>query len=116
MLRTHSTLPGILVLSEIYQPGWKAHVDDKLGSLVRANGIFRAVYVPKGSHRVEVTYWPDGLTLGITVTGITLLLLLLLVGIRIGVLWYRNREDKLNRTLIEAVENTASELESNHET
>ncbi len=47
---------GYLVLSESYLPGWVASIDGEPVSIVRANGLFMAVYVPSGNHRVRFEY------------------------------------------------------------
>ncbi len=60
--------PTYLVLVEGHDPGWRAKVDGVGTALFRANGLFRAVRVPAGSHRVELRYWPVGLTAGLVGT------------------------------------------------
>jgi hypothetical protein len=49
---------GYLVLTDAYTPGWVATVDGKQASLLRANGVFRAVSVPAGTHEVRLRYAP----------------------------------------------------------
>jgi hypothetical protein len=39
---------GLLVLSEVYYPGWQASVDGAPAALVRADGLLRGVPVPQG--------------------------------------------------------------------
>jgi uncharacterized membrane protein YfhO len=57
--------PGLLVLSEVYDPDWQVRVDERCADLVRVTGILRGVYLEDGQHRVTFAYWPSGLTLGI---------------------------------------------------
>ncbi len=47
---------GILCLSEIWYPDWKAYIDGQSVEVKQANGSFRAVEVPKGKHIVEMKY------------------------------------------------------------
>jgi hypothetical protein len=47
---------GLLVLSEIHYPCWKATVDGKPAPLVRADYALRAILVPAGSHSVRCYY------------------------------------------------------------
>jgi len=53
-----STEPGVLVLHDLYYPGWIAEVDGKPVPLLRANVLFRAVEVSEGHHRVVFSYAP----------------------------------------------------------
>jgi len=57
--------PGLLVLSEVAYPGWRAHVDGQAAPLFTANYILRAVPVPAGRHRVQLTYDPASYRVGL---------------------------------------------------
>jgi hypothetical protein len=67
-LRTTTDAAGLLVLSEVYDPGWRAYVDGKRVDLLRADFLFRAVPIPAGEHSVEVRYQPPSLRAGIAIT------------------------------------------------
>ena len=56
--------PGYAVLTEGYDPGWRATVDGLRAPVLRANLLFRAVAVPAGRHAVEMVYRPRGLLFG----------------------------------------------------
>jgi hypothetical protein len=56
--------PGWLVAVEAYDPGWQARVDGRATEVLPANALFRAVLVPAGRHRVEMSYRPPGLAAG----------------------------------------------------
>jgi hypothetical protein len=47
---------AILMLSDLYYPGWVARVDGTETPIARANTIMRAVMVPAGAHEVEFRY------------------------------------------------------------
>lgn len=59
---------GLLVLSEIHYPGWKATVDGDRAEVVRANYVLRAVCVPAGTREVGFTYHPPLLRPGLALT------------------------------------------------
>jgi hypothetical protein len=67
--------PGLLVLSDSFFPGWRAWVDDVETEILRANGLFRAVAVSAGSHRVRFEYRPASLRFGATLSAVSLGLL-----------------------------------------
>lgn len=50
--------PGHLVLTDRYSPDWEASVDGEPVPLLRANGVFRAVAVAAGTHRVRLQHRP----------------------------------------------------------
>ena len=49
---------SVLVLHDIYYPGWEAYVDGERRPILRANLLFRGVEVPPGRHRVEFRFRP----------------------------------------------------------
>ena len=61
------------VLTDTWYPGWKAFVDFKEAEIYRAYGVFRAVYVKPGLHKVTYSYEPLSFTLGIWVTFVSLI-------------------------------------------
>jgi hypothetical protein len=58
------TKPGLLVLGDVYYPGWQAFVDGRETTIYRANYVMRAVFVPEGEHVVEFYYRPLSLKIG----------------------------------------------------
>jgi hypothetical protein len=59
---------GILLLSEIHYPGWKASVDGAPQRIHRANWNQRAIPLKAGTHAVEVTYEPEPFRKGVWIT------------------------------------------------
>jgi hypothetical protein len=68
--------PGLLVLSEIFYPKWKAKVDGQAVEVVQVEGLLRGVQLDPGEHQVEFYYVPISLYTGLGI---------LLIGF---ILWY----------------------------
>jgi hypothetical protein len=65
---------GLLILSEIYYPGWKATVDGNETEVFRTDYNLRSFFVPAGHHTVEVKFQPATYVEGGVITLSTLLL------------------------------------------
>ncbi len=78
----HITLetPGYLVLADTWYPGWEATVDGRPAPLMRANYAFRAVWLERGEHTVEMAYRPASLVAG-GIISVTALLALSWLGL-----------------------------------
>ena len=71
----HAAGPGMMVLSEIVYPGWRAWVDGKLVQIETVAGLLRSVRLGPGEHTVEFGFYPTSFYLGVTASLITILLL-----------------------------------------
>jgi hypothetical protein len=60
--------PAVLVVTESFDPGWRAWVDGRPAPVWRANAIFRGVAVEPGTHRVEMRYRPPSVAWGAAAT------------------------------------------------
>ena len=58
VIREDSARGGLLVLHDLYYPGWIATIDGTPVPVVRANVLFRGVEVPAGSHEIVFTFRP----------------------------------------------------------
>lgn len=85
LLKTNAPSAGILVLSEVYYPGWRAWVEDLTSSpqaswreveVLRANYLFRAIELPAGEHGVRLLYDPVSFKFGAGLFALTLLVLI----------------------------------------
>ncbi len=71
LLDVNATSAGVLVLSEVYSPGWRAWVDDREVEVLRADYLFRAVELDSGAHRVRLLYDPPWFKIGVGLFGAT---------------------------------------------
>jgi hypothetical protein len=62
--------PGFLVLSDTFDPGWRARVDGEPVEIRRANWAFRAVALPAGRHAVDLHYEPASFRVGLGLAGL----------------------------------------------
>jgi hypothetical protein len=90
VLSVSSEEPGFLVANDTFYPGWLASVDGQPASVLRANGLVRAVPIPAGTHRVEMRFSPWSLVIGIWISAATAIL-------GLGTLawaWFRNHHER----------------------
>jgi hypothetical protein len=73
VVRATVSTPALLVLSEVWYPGWRAIVDGTRQPTYRVDGVVRGVYLEPGSHTVEWQYRPASLQWGGALTLATLL-------------------------------------------
>ena len=64
---------ALLFFSEMYYPGWKAVLDKKPVDVMRASYTFRAVPVPRGEYTLRMWYEPEDVSLGFTVSIVSML-------------------------------------------
>jgi hypothetical protein len=80
--------PGLLVLTDLFYPGWLAEEDGRRLEIRRADGFFRAVALPAGTHRVTFRYRPLSVLVGAGISVAALLAMLVLAArgepIRVG--------------------------------
>jgi hypothetical protein len=67
---------GLVVLSDVYYPGWAATVDGAPAAILRANAAMRAVSVPRGGHVVRFVFTPASLRWGLAISAVTLVVIL----------------------------------------
>ena len=73
-VRTASS--GLLVLSELYYPGWVARVNGSPERISEVDGGLRGIPVPQGESQVAVDYSPSSAMFGGILSGGTFLLIL----------------------------------------
>lgn len=88
LLDVDAARAGVLVLSEVFYPGWRAWVNDREVPVWRANYLFRALQVSAGAQRVRLLYDPLSFQIGVGLFAATLLGLL---GWRVREFWVARR-------------------------
>lgn len=79
---------GLLILGDVFDPGWKAYVDGEASRIYATDALLRGVAVPAGRHEIEFRYEPASLQIGL---GVTLLTLLGMIALFAGARWTDNR-------------------------
>jgi Bacterial membrane protein YfhO len=83
VVATETRGPRLLVVSELFYPGWRARVDGRTVPIYRANHAFRAIGVPPGRHEVAFTYEPLSIRVGSAIS-LTALIVVAVLGLRRG--------------------------------
>jgi len=85
---------GVVVLSEIYYPGWTCTIDGEATGIARANYVLRAIKVPAGEHEVVMTFDPQTvhITEAIAYSALALLGLMLIALLAFSL--YRSKQNR----------------------
>ncbi len=74
-LETNAATSTVLVVSEIFYPGWRVTIDGQPARIMLADFLLRAVALPPGKHKVEMYYSPTPAYVGAGISIATLVLL-----------------------------------------
>jgi hypothetical protein len=64
---------GVLVLAEVWTPGWHATDNGNPVPILRVNGTMRGLLLVEGRHEVQLTFRPQEMVWGLWVTGFAIL-------------------------------------------
>ena len=67
-IEVQAAAPALLVLSDLFYPGWEATLDGRPAEILRANYLMRAVAIPEGAHEVRFLYRPASFRAGVAVS------------------------------------------------
>ncbi len=65
--------PCLVVLTDLFYPGWRAFIEGEEQRVHRVNTLYRGVVVPAGSHRVTYRFEPQPFYIGVAIACTTLL-------------------------------------------
>lgn len=71
--------PGLLVLSEIDYPGWRAWVDDIPIEIKPYMGILRSIELDQGTHHIRYNFFPTTLYIGLVLCALGAAVLILVI-------------------------------------
>jgi hypothetical protein len=74
-LEAEAPVPAVLVLSDTFDPRWRAWDNGQPAPIVRADHALRAVFLAPGRHRVEFRYRQPRVFVGLGITVATLAVL-----------------------------------------
>jgi hypothetical protein len=73
--RATSTAGGLVVFSEIFDPGWRALIDGEPAPIHSVDHALQGIALPPGTHEIELRYETPQLLLGATITAATVAIL-----------------------------------------
>lgn len=91
---SNNTKDGFGVFSEMYYAkGWKATIDGKEAQIYNVDYVLRGLQIPAGKHTIEFKFDPQVVKTGSTISLISTLLMLLVIGL--GVFYWRKQNKNL---------------------
>lgn len=79
-LETNASGPSVVVISEIFYPGWSATIDGQPARILLTDFLLRGLALPAGHHTVEMRYEAPAARTGAVISGLSLVLLAILFG------------------------------------
>ena len=75
MISVHMETPGLVVLADNWNQGWRAYWNGRSVPVLRTNYAIRGVVVPAGNGTLEFVYRPASLILGLGLAGLAIIIL-----------------------------------------
>lgn len=73
---------GLLVLSDLFYPGWCAQVNGERANILRTNDVMRGIYLEEGTYTIEFSYRPIPLYIGFFISLLTILIYVIVLVMR----------------------------------
>ena len=80
--RTATDYSSLLFLSDAYEEGWNAYIDNNKVPILRTDYAFRSVAVPEGDHKVVFKYQPIFFRIGALISLLSFMFLLFYIKIQ----------------------------------
>ena len=64
--------PGVVVLADVYYPGWTLTIDGRPAPLYRANRMMRGAATASGTHTLVYTFQPRSFYVGLALSAVGL--------------------------------------------
>lgn len=71
VVESRSESGGLLVVGDLWYPGWRAEANGKELPIYRIEGVFRGVFLEPGSQIVKLSYLPNGFLIYCGISAIT---------------------------------------------
>ena len=81
--RVSAKSDGVLMVSIPFEEGWSAYLDGKQVPLLRGDYGFAALDMPAGEHTVYFKYHAPGLTAGLYISALCIIVFLILLAFRL---------------------------------
>lgn len=78
-IEVNTSAAAMLVVSDVYYPGWRASIDGREAESLCVNYVLRGVKIPAGNHKVKFEFVPSKLYLGALVSTLSSSIILLLL-------------------------------------
>jgi len=88
-VQVRSSAQSVLLLSQIFYPGWQATLDGAATQIFPANYALTGVAIPPGNHDVHLFFDPASFKIGIAITGLAFITMMILCARR-GLSDWRN--------------------------
>ncbi|HXN45273.1 MAG TPA: YfhO family protein, partial [Bryobacteraceae bacterium] len=81
VMDVHASGRGLVVLSEVFYPGWHARVNGSPARIYKVDGALRGIVVPGGDRRVVLEYAPASVLAGGILTALAFCAGIVVVGL-----------------------------------
>jgi uncharacterized membrane protein YfhO len=88
-ISTQNSQPGILILTDSYDPNWVVTVDGQRADVLRVYTALRGVCLPPGDHHVRFEFQPRPFYAGVVISAVGWLALVV-IGVIAALRWKRN--------------------------